>query len=580
MRIKAKLTIGVGLLFLMILLLALISGRYVYQLKADTANILKANYNTLQYGRNMLLALEDVSTDSTALVAFSRNLQDQQKNVTEPGERETTQRIADHFVQLQKNTGEEGLKSFIRKDISELMRLNMEAIERKSELATATSENAILVISVVGTFCFIIAFVLLINLPANIANPIKALTASIRQIADQNYDQRLHFDKANEFGELARSFNVMAEKLQEYSNSKLDKILKGKKRIETLINNMHDAVIGINEKRKVLFANDEALTLTGLKREDLVGKNIQDVAIRNDLVRLIAQAVMQPGTPADNKLPIKIYADQKESYFEKEIVDINITPTGENDPQFIGQVIILKNITPFKELDIAKTNFLATVSHELKTPISSIKMGLQLLSNKQVGALNDEQLSLVDGINEDAGRLLKITGELLNLTQAENGVIQMTMIATPVEEIVYYALQATKVAAEQKQVVIEVLSVNGLPPVIADGEKTAWVLTNLLSNAIRYTHDNDTIQLCIEQEDQQMLFSVKDHGPGIAPEYLEKIFERYFRMPGEKTEGTGLGLTICRQFIEAQGGTLSVSSEPGVGSCFSFTLSIAAAKQV
>lgn len=580
MRIKAKLTIGVGLLFLMILLLALISGRYVYQLKADTANILKANYNTLQYGRNMLLALEDVSTDSTALVAFSRNLQDQQKNVTEPGERETTQRIADHFVQLQKNTGEEGLKSFIRKDISELMRLNMEAIERKSELATATSENAILVISVVGTFCFIIAFVLLINLPANIANPIKVLTASIRQIADQNYDQRLHFDKANEFGELARSFNVMAEKLQEYSNSKLDKILKGKKRIETLINNMHDAVIGINEKRKVLFANDEALTLTGLKREDLVGKNIQDVAIRNDLVRLIAQAVVQPGTPADNTLPIKIYADQKESYFEKEIVDINITPTGENDPQFIGQVIILKNITPFKELDIAKTNFLATVSHELKTPISSIKMGLQLLSNKQVGALNDEQLSLVDGINEDAGRLLKITGELLNLTQAENGVIQMTLIATPVDEIVYYALQATKVAAEQKQVVIEVLSVNGLPPVIADGEKTAWVLTNLLSNAIRYTHDNDTIQLCIEQEDQQMLFSVKDHGPGIAPEYLEKIFERYFRMPGEKTEGTGLGLTICRQFIEAQGGTLSVSSEPGVGSCFSFTLSIAAAKQV
>lgn len=580
MRIKAKLTIGVGLLFLMILLLAIISGRYVYQLKADTANILKANYNTLQYGRNMLLALEDVGTDTTALVAFSRNLQDQQKNVTEPGEGETTQRIADHFVELQKNAGEENLKSFIRKDISELMRLNMEAIERKSERATATSENAILVISVVGTFCFIIAFVLLINLPANIANPIKALTASIRQIADQNYDQRLHFDKANEFGELARSFNVMAEKLQEYSNSKLDKILKGKKRIETLINNMHDAVIGINEKRKVLFANDEALTLTGLKREDLVGRNIQDVAVQNDLVRLIAQAVLQPGATADNKLPIKIYADQKESYFEKEIVDINITPTGETDPQFIGQVIILKNITPFKELDIAKTNFIATVSHELKTPISSIKMGLQLLANKQVGALNDEQLSLVDGINEDAGRLLKITGELLNLTQAENGVIQMTMIATPVEEIVHYALQATKAAAEQKQVAIEVLSVSGLPPVIADGEKTAWVLTNLLSNAIRYTRDKDTIQLSIEQKDQQMIFSVRDHGPGIAPEFLEKIFERYFRLPGEKTEGTGLGLTICRQFIEAQGGTLSVSSAPGTGSCFSFTLGIALTKQV
>lgn len=579
MRIKAKLTIGVGLLFLMILLLALISGRYVYQLKADTANILKANYNTLQYGRNMLLALENVGTDTTALVAFNRNLQDQQKNVTEPGERETTLRIADHFAQLQKNTDEEGLKSFIRKDISELMRLNMEAIEHKSELATTTSENAILVISVVGTLCFIIAFVLLINLPSSIANPIKQLTSSIRQIADQNYNQRVHFDKANEFGELAQSFNVMAEKLQEYSDSKIDKILKGKKRIETLINNMHDAVIGINEKRKVLFANDEALTLTGLKREDLVGKNIQDVAIQNDLVRLIAQAILQPGTSGDNAPPIKIYADQKESYFEKEIVDINITPTGEEEPQFIGQVIILKNITPFKELDIAKTNFIATVSHELKTPIASIKMGLQLLGNAQVGLLNDEQQSLVNGISEDAGRLLKITGELLNLTQVESGMIQMAMMATPVYEITEYALQATKAAADQKQVTIETIFAAHLPVVMADGEKAAWVLTNLLSNAIRYTRNNDRIQLSIEQKDQQMVFSVRDHGPGIAPEFLEKIFDRYFRMPNEKTEGTGLGLTICKEFIEAQGGALWVSSEPGAGSCFSFTLSIAVAKQ-
>ncbi|MGN7782898.1 ATP-binding protein [Niabella sp. 22666] len=579
MRIKAKLTIGVGLLFLMILLLALISGRYVYQLKADTANILKANYNTLEYGRNMLLALEDVGTDTTALVAFSRNLQDQQKNVTEPGEKETTLRIADHFMQLQKNTGEEGLKSFIRKDISELMRLNMEAIEHKSELATTTSENAILVISVVGTLCFIVAFVLLINLPSSIANPIKQLTSSIRQIANQNYNQRVHFDKANEFGELAQSFNVMAEKLQEYSDSKIDKILKGKKRIETLINNMHDAVIGINEKRKVLFANDEALTLTGLKREDLVGKNIQDVAIQNDLVRLIAQAILQPGTVGDSTPPIKIYADQKESYFEKEIVDINITPTGEDEPQFIGQVIILKNITPFKELDIAKTNFIATVSHELKTPIASIKMGLQLLGNAQVGVLNDEQQSLVNGISEDAGRLLKITGELLNLTQVESGMIQMAMMPTPVYEIAQYALQATKAAADQKQVTIETIFAADLPVVMADGEKAAWVLTNLLSNAIRYTKDSDPIELSIQQKDQQIVFSVRDRGPGIAPEFLEKIFDRYFRMPNEKTEGTGLGLTICKEFIEAQGGVLSVNSEPGLGSCFSFTLNITGAKQ-
>ncbi|MCH5717694.1 sensor histidine kinase [Niabella hibiscisoli] len=364
----------------------------------------------------------------------------------------------------------------------------------------------------------------------------------------------------------------MAEKLQEYSDSKLDKILKGKKRIEALINNMHDAVIGINEKRKVLFANDEALKLTGLKREDLVGRNIQDVAVQNDLVRLMAQAILQPAVTDDGHLPVKIYADQKESYFEKEIVDINITPTGETDAQFIGQVIILKNITPFKELDIAKTNFIATVSHELKTPIASIKMGLQLLGNEQVGTLNKEQLSLLEGISEDAGRLLKITGELLNITQAESGMIQLTMVATPVDEIIHYALQATKVAADQNQVRIQVSADRGSLTVMADKDKSAWVLTNLLSNAIRYTHSNDVIQLGIEQKEHQVVFSVKDNGPGIAPQFLEKIFDRYFRMPNEKGGGTGLGLTIAREFVEAQGGSLSVGSVLGAGSCFSFTL--------
>lgn len=575
MKVKAKLTVGIGSLFLMILLLALISGRYVYQLKSDTANILKANYSTLEYGRNMLLALEDMDTDTTALQAFGRNLRAQKVNVTEPGELETTRRIEDHFNQLQKMPAEATLKAYIRRDISELMRLNMEAIGHKSEMAAATSQKAIVVISVVGTLCFIVAFVLLVNLPANIANPIKLLTASIRQIADQNYSQRLHFDQRNEFGELAQSFNVMAEKLQEYSDSKLDKILKGKKRIEALINNMHDAVIGINEKRKVLFANDVALRLTGLKREQLVGLSIQDVAVQNDLVRLMARALLQSGHRVDKDPPVKIYADGKESYFEKEVVDINITPTGEAKTQLIGHVIILKNITPFKELDIAKTNFIATVSHELKTPISSIQMGLHLLLNAKVGTLNNEQQSLVEGIGEDAGRLLNITGELLNMTQAETGRMQMKIKATLIEEMITYAVKATKAAAAQKKVQVNITATGNLPPVMADAEKTAWVLTNLLSNAIRYSGSNSGVELLVEQRAQQLVFSVSDGGPGIAPEFQGKIFDRYFRMPGEKTGGTGLGLSICKELIEVQGGMLTVQSAPGLGSCFSFTLNIA-----
>lgn len=128
------------------------------------------------------------------------------------------------------------------------------------------------------------------------------------------------------------------------------------------------------------------------------------------------------------KEPVKIYADNKESYFEKEIIPIKIIPTGEKEEKLIGNVILLQNITPYKELDFAKTNFIATVSHELKTPISSIKMSLQLLENKQVGELNEEQKSLVESIKDDAQRLLKITSELLNMTQVESGTIQMSVL--------------------------------------------------------------------------------------------------------------------------------------------------------
>lgn len=571
MHIKTKLTFGVGSLFLMIVLLVVVSGWYVNQLKRDTNNILVANYNTLQYARNMLLALEEYTVDPAAIHDFKENLEKQKQNVTEIGEVQATDQVERHFYQFVKNKEDVTLLSKIRKDITELMRLNMEAIERKSDIASITAEKAIAVISISGTLCFLIAFVLIINLPSNIANPIKELTESIKQIANENYKKRIHYEKRNEFGELANSFNTMAEKLEEYAESKLDKILKGKKRIDTLINKMHDPVIGIDEQKIVLFANEEALKIIGLQSDQLIGKQIQDVAVTNDLVRDFIKDLFQDEKKRESAL-LKIYANGKESYFEKEIVDIDIVPTGETDSQFIGQVIMLRNITQFKEMDFAKTNFIATISHELKTPIASIKMGLQLLENKQIGVLNDDQSNLVQSIRDDTGRLLKITGELLNMTQVESGTIQLNVAPTNVSELVEYAIRATKSMAEQKHLELRLQMENNLPDVLADNEKTAWVLTNLLSNAVRYSYENSAIFIIVESTQDKVRFAVKDAGQGIEEQYMDKIFERYFRIPGTKKEGTGLGLSISKEFIEAQGGTITVQSEYGSGSVFSFTL--------
>lgn len=571
MKIKTKLALGVGLLFLMIILLSVVGAKYINALKADTESILLSNYNSLEYSRNMLLALEDNGIPSDKQFEF--NLQLQERNISEIGERELTAALRNEYsLYTAHHRNPEALPG-IRKAIFNIMDMNMQAIQRKSELAKVTAENAVFWIAITGTLCFLIAFILLVNLPSNIANPIKELTASIKQIAAENYSERVHFEGHSEFGQLASSFNTMAEKLEEYSNSNLAKLMMEKKRIETLINNMNDMVIGLDEQMQVIFANEEAIKITGMKEGDLVGKNALELAVKNDLIRMLIQDIVNTEMvePAKAK-PIKIYANNKESYFEKETLHIAVVPTGEQSQVLIGHVIILRNVTEYKEHDFAKTNFIATVSHEFKTPIASIKMSLQLLENEHIGKVNAEQKNLLESIKDDANRLLKITGELLNMTQVESGNIQLSIMPSDSKEILMYAINANKNQAEQKQIALEITAPENWPRVLADTEKTAWVLTNLISNAIRYSYENSTVYLNIGEENGKVKFGVKDTGQGIAPQYLSKIFDRYFRVPGTKKEGTGLGLAISKEFIEAQGGLINVESEYGSGSLFTVTL--------
>jgi two-component system, NtrC family, sensor histidine kinase KinB len=574
MKIKTKLTLAVGLLFLMIILLAAIGTKQINTLANDTNNILEANYNTLDYSRNMLIALDDLNSESNAMQKFETNLEHQLANITETGEAEFTNNLANHYNQFKLNKSDSSAEIKIRKDIYDIMKLNMDAIQRKSMVAKQTAKNATIWIAITGTFCFLIAFSLLINLPGGIANPISELTESIRQIAAKNYSRRVHFQGHSEFGDLADSFNTMAEKLEEYNSSSLSKLMMEKRRIETLINNMHDPVIGLDENKNILFTNQQALKIAGLKEEEIVGKNAEQISITNDLIRSLLQDIVIPDNkpPKNQNTPLKIFADGKESYFEKEILNINIIPTGEQFSKTVGHVIILRNVTPYKELDFAKTNFIATVSHELKTPISSIQLSLQLLQNERVGLMNPEQKNLLQSINEDSSRLLSITAELLNITQVESGKIQLGILPTEARDMLMYAIRANKAQAEQKQINFEINCPETLPKVLADNEKTAWVLTNLISNAILYSYDNSKIYVTVEEKDSQIRFTVKDTGQGIAPQYKAKIFDRYFRIPGTTKEGTGLGLSISKEFIEAQGGTISVESDYGAGSIFTINL--------
>lgn len=567
MKIKKKLRLNVGLLFLLILLLGSVGIGYIHALKQDTDKILVANYQTLEYSINMLSALDDTSKEST--VVFEENLSKQEANITEPGEKEATINTRNLFTKIT-TSNDTLLKTPLRNEIRKIMKMNMTAIKSKSLHAQNTAKTATLWIAFAATLCIVIAFSLMINLPSNIANPISELTKSIRQIAEKNYSQRVHFNDNSEFGDLARSFNTMAEKLEEYNDSNLARLLLEKKRIETLISNMRDPVIGIDEKNNISFINKEALKITGLQMDDIRNKTLQQLSNENDLIRSLTNSNPQMNGPANATL--KIFNDGKECHYEKTIVPISILPTGESQEKNAGIVILLRNVTAYKELDAAKTNFLSTISHEFKTPISAIKMGVQLLQNEKTGTLNKEQDSLIEGIKEDSERLLKITGELLKMTQVESGNIQLTMLTGSPIEIVNYAVNATRIQADQKHLKISLDYAENLPNVIADREKTAWVLTNLISNAIRYSKEDSEIRISVKPFADKICFEVRDFGKGIAPDYLTKIFDRYFRVPGTSAEGTGLGLSISKDFIEAQGGTIGVESTPGEGSCFYFQL--------
>lgn len=572
MKIKTKLILGIGALFVLIVVLALLSGLYINKLSADTKNIVADNHASISYCREMLLALDSMTITKDPQ-KFLNYLQKQKQNITETGELEATQKIEKDFTFLQSDTANKDYYRILRKDLIDIIQLNMDAIRHKGKTAENTADTAISWITIAGTLCFLIAFILLFNLPATIANPIRDLTNSIKNIAAQNYKERVHVASTDEFGDMATAFNTMAEKLEEYNNSNMARIMIEKQRIETLINNMHEPVIGLDAERNIIFINSEALHIAGLQSTDVIGKPVQDIAVQNDLIRLLIKDLFGE---KPSKEPIRIYANEKESYFQKDNIPIKIKLTGETEEEYIGDVIILQNITLYKELDFAKTNFIATVSHELKTPISSIKMSAQLLENPQVGALNTEQKELIQGINEDITRLLKIIGELLNATQLESGIIELKPQSCRPDEIIAQAISANKINAEVKHITLQTTIPDNLPNVYVDKDKTTWVMNNLISNAIRHSYEDTIVNISAQEIPGFIKFSVKDTGQGIAPQFLDKIFDRYFRVPGTKKEGTGLGLAISKQFIEAQGGKIEVHSELGTGSEFEVLIPLSA----
>ncbi|MFW0715967.1 ATP-binding protein [Pedobacter sp. N23S346] len=582
MKIKTKLRLGFGFLFIIVLSFGLIALFFLNELSDKSKIILKDNYKSLNYVSAMRKVIDENTfpLPTNAAQIFEQNLKSEGANLTENGEKVAFQKLENTYKILNSsatNARENGIKN-LRSALQNIEAVNMKAIYDKNEMANAESARANLYISIAAVLSFLILFTFIVNFPGFVANPLAEFSSAIKQISRKNYKQRLHFKNHDEFTELADAFNGMVVKLNEWENSNLSKIKSEKSRIEAIIAQMQDAIIGLNEKGEILFLNHLAAQLMNLDEEKIIGQNATELMKKNELLKRI----IKPET-ADKTL--KIYADEKESYFLLEHREIIIPNYEDQDEKTLkssirsaGSVYVLKNITQFKELDEAKTNFIATVSHELKTPLSSIKMSLKLLNDERVGSMNEEQVQLLTHIKEDSDRLLKITSELLDLSQVETGNLKLTFAITRPEDIVQYAVDAVKFQAEQKSIKLEINCDKNLAQVNADIQKTAWVLVNFLSNALRYSSEKSKVVIDVFQKDKFIQFSVQDYGKGIDEKYQKRLFERYFQVPtdGQNKSGSGLGLAISKDFIEAEDGKIWVVSAIGEGSKFCFSLPVVA----
>jgi NtrC-family two-component system sensor histidine kinase KinB len=582
MKIKTKLDLGFGFLFLVVIFFGGIALYHMNKISASSQVILKDNYESMKFVRSMRTIMDDNTLPfSTAAVGqLTGQLQLEANNVTEKGEGKAVAELASIFRQLAVPGASLSTQQQLVKQANYQLRfideLNMNAIVRKNDAAKRSVERAASYLIFTASMCFIVLFSFIVNFPGFVANPLREFSDAIKEIGKKNYKQHLYFKGNDEFSELAIEFNAMSSQLIKWENTNLAKLQSEKLRIEAIIEQMQDAIIGLNEKNEILFLNRVAGELLNMNVKEVIGLDTNALMKRNDLLNMILQA-------GSLSKPMKIYADGKESYFQLERREIIVPVYDGNLDQEItagskkeGEVFILKNITQYKELDEAKTNFIATVSHELKTPISSIKMSLKLLDNERVGALNDEQKDLVGNIKDDCGRLLKISSELLDLAQVETGHLQLNFVKWDPRKIAVYALDTVRFQAEQKRIELDLITDKNLSKVYVDMEKTTWVLVNFLSNALRYSAEKSKVEIKIVEQDQDIEFSVRDFGKGVDQQYQDRLFDRYFQVPtdGNNKSGSGLGLAISKEFIMAQGGKIWVESEIGVGSRFCFSLPI------
>lgn len=592
----------ISVVFLLLLLIAAAIGlqsiQRFDQLGRSIDVILRENYRSVIACQGMNDSLERIDSGLLFLLSgfvkegieqiaanrplFLGALQQELDNLTLPGEAGRARDLSSLYASysshldgfMQSPPAERSRRYFellfplfrkIKAQAQAILQMNQEnmnaASERARQKAVKARRDMILLLSL----SVLVALLFMLFSNHWILKPIRRLIGSTQEIRNGNLNLVIQADTRDEIGQLSESFNAMVASLRLFRRSDQAKLLRMQRSTQEVFNHL-PAVIAILDSEGTI----EIATSVARSRFGLVPGTAIEQSPYPWLAELQRTAMKNPLAPDGDKRReiIQQFSDNQEKFFKPRVV-----PIFNNEKEFNGSIIILEDVTLLLQSDEIKRDLFSTISHQLKTPLTSIRMALHLLLDENVGSLNEKQADLLVSARDESERLNGIIEDLLDIRRLESGNVRLSLAAVSPHELVSEAIALFSRQAQDKGIRIEADLPADLPRVRADRSRIAYVFANLLSNAIKYSPFGSVVRLAAKTEADKVLFSVTDAGRGIPGKYQKRIFEKFFRVPGKNGEsGVGLGLSIAKEILTAHGGRIAFSSAEGRGSTFTFSL--------
>ncbi len=451
-----------------------------------------------------------------------------------------------------------------------VLETNQNAMTNTELRIRSTVTDATYTVIVASIIAVILSILASVRITRAVKTPAQKLTESVRKIGQGHLNQKIDVSTDDEIGELATEFNKMTERLRAYEEMNIHQLISEKKKSEAIVESIADPIIVTDNGGLIVLMNRAAANLLDMDPAMTMGKSLEGVLKDERWIKSRSAGPTDQTSGSESDVLLTLERKGKRLYWRprKTIIIDELRRPG-------GTVTLLQDVTRFKDLDEMKTEFLATVSHEFRTPLTSINMTVDILSKEVVGQVNEKQQELLVAAKDDCERLGKLVKDLLDLSRLEARQQDMKKEAVNLKELINESLKPLRLPFKEKQITLDVTIDSGLPSVAGDRQQLSWVITNLVNNALRFTDEGGSVKISATRDDGKIRVAVADTGHGIPREAQRTIFDKFVQIkePAETTPGSvGLGLAIAREVVEAHEGAIWVESAEGKGSTFYFTL--------